>query len=181
MPKRGGLACPVAIQARKMGFPFHHVSTVTLHAPPGAAFAHLDDFKKLSAHMERSSARLMGSKMTITTDALGGRVLGSKVRMDGQVLGMRLSLEEVVTEREPPFKKAWQTIDAKLLVIGQYRLGFDLSPSGHHWLLRVFIDYDLPHRGFARWLGKLLGKTYARWCTEQMANDAAARFNSATE
>ena len=159
-------------------FPLHFESAVTLNAPTETAFAYLDDFKKLSAHMEKSSAMMMGSKMTIITDALDGRAPGSRVRMNGQVLGMTLSLAEVVTEREPPFRKAWQTIDAKLLVIGQYRLGFALSPSGDRSMLRVFIDYDLPHHGLARWLGKLFGKTYARWCTEQMADDAAAHFNS---
>lgn len=27
------------------------------------------------------------------------------------------------------------------------------------------------------WLGRLLGGVYARWCTKQMANDAARHFN----
>jgi uncharacterized membrane protein len=159
-------------------FPLHHEIAVTLNAPPEAAFDYLDDFKKLSAHMEKPSAAMIGSKMTITTDALGGRVVGSRVRMDGRVLGILLSLEEVVTERQPPVRKAWQTLDAKLLVIGQYRLGFALSPGDHGALLRVFIDYELPHRGFAHWLGRLFGKSYARWCTSQMANDAIAHFNA---
>ena len=159
-------------------FPLHYQSAATLNVPLEVAFAYLDDFKKLSAHMEKPSATMMGSKMTITLDALGGRVVGSKVRMDGQILGMHLSLEEVVIERQPPFRKAWQTVDAKLLVIGQYRLGFALSASGDGSLLCVFIDYDLPHDGLGRWLGKLLGKAYARWCTERMANDAAAHFAS---
>ena len=98
--------------------------------------------------------------------------------MDGKMPGMTLSLEEVVTERQAPFKKVWKTVDAKLTVIGQYQVGFALSPSGDRSLLRVFIDYELPHQGFARWLGKLFGKTYARWCVEQMVNDAAAHFGS---
>jgi hypothetical protein len=63
-------------------------------------------------------------------------------------------------------------------VIGQYRLGFALSPSGDGSLLCVFIDYNLPHDGLGRWLGKLFGKAYARWCTERMTNDAAAHFAS---
>ena len=161
-------------------FPLHYESAVTLNAPPETAFAFLDDFKKLSAHMQKSSAMMMGSKMTITTDALDGRAVGSRVRMDGRMLGMTLSLEEVVTEREPPFGKVWKTVDAKLLVIGQYRLGFALSPTGNRSLLRVFIDYELPREGLARWLGKLFGKTYARWCTEQMVNDAARQFGNRT-
>lgn len=161
-------------------FPLHHENAVTLNASPETAFPYLDDFRKLSAHMEKSSAMTMGSKMRITTDALDGRAVGSRVRMDGKMLGMTLSLEEVVTERQPPFKKAWQTVDAKLLVIGQYQTGFVLSPTGDRSLLRVFIDYELPHQGFARWLGRLFGKTYARWCVERMVNDAVAHFRSAT-
>ena len=161
-------------------FPLHYESAVTLNARPEAAFAYLDDFRKLSAHMEKSSAMTMGATMRITTDALDGQAVGSRVRMDGKMLGMTLSLEEVITDRQPPFKKAWQTIDAKLLVIGQYQLGFALTPSGDRSLLRVFIDYELPHQGFTHWLGKLFGKTYARWCVERMLNDAAVHFGSAT-
>ena len=81
-----------------------------------------------------------------------------------------------MTERRPPFTKAWQTVDAKLLVIEQYRLGFELSPTGGGSRLRVFIDYDLPQQGIGRWLGKLFGNAYARWCTQRMAHDAAAAF-----
>jgi uncharacterized membrane protein len=160
-------------------FALHYETSVTLNAPPETAFAYLDDFKKLSVHMERSSAMMMGSKMTIATDEHDGRALGSRVRMRGKMLGMTLSLDEVVTERRPPFKKAWQTVDANLLVIGQYRLGFALSPNGNRSVLRVSIDYDLPSRGFGRWLGKLFGTTYARWCAVRMATDAAAHFGSA--
>ncbi|CAG9183929.1 SRPBCC family protein [Cupriavidus pinatubonensis] len=161
-------------------FPLHFESGVTLNATPEIAFSYLDDFRMLSAHMETSTAMMMGSKMRITLDALEGRAVGSKVRMDGKIFGMTLSLEEVVMQRQPPLSKSWQTINAKLLVIGQYRLGFALSPSDGRSLLRVFIDYELPQHGLARWLGKLFGKMYARWCTEQMANDAAVHFNSAT-
>lgn len=161
-------------------FPMHYENAVTLNASPEAAFAYLDDFRKLSAHMEKSSVMTMGSKMRITTDSLDGRAIGSRVRMDGKMLGITLSLEEVITERQPPFKKAWQTVKARLLVIGQYEIGFVLSPTGDGSLLRVFIDYELPHQGFARWLGRSFGKTYARWCVERMVNDAAAHFGSAT-
>lgn len=157
-------------------FPLHYESVVTLNATPQAAFAYLDDFRKLSSHMEKPSAAMLGSKMTITTDALGGRAVGSTVRMDGMILGIVVSLEEVVIERQPPLKKIWQTVDAKLLVIGPYRLGFTLSPSAPGSLLRVFIDYDLPPRGLTRWLGRLFGKAYARWCTVRMAKDAVAHF-----
>lgn len=150
-----------------------------LAAPVERAFAYLDDFEALSAHMEKRSTIMLGSSMSIATDELGGRAVGSKVRMSGRMLGMMLALEEVVTEREPPLRKAWQTLDARLLVIGQYRLGFELTPDGNRSALRVFIDYDLPLAWPARWLGRLLGRIYARWCTGRMADDAARHFGRA--
>ena len=159
-------------------FTRHRETTVLLNARPEDAFAYLDDFTKLSAHMEKRSTMMMGSRMSMEMDARGGRAPGSRVRMQGQILGMKLSLEEVVTERAPPLGKSWQTVDANLLVIGQYRLGFALSPRADRSELRVFIDYDLPSRGLARWLGKVFGAAYARWCTERIANDALARFSS---
>jgi uncharacterized membrane protein len=157
-------------------FPLHCESVIWLDAAADAAFDYLDDFKKLSAHMETSSPMMAGSRMTIATDELGGRAVGSRVRMQGRMLGMSLSLEEVVTERNPPHSKAWRTLGARLLVIGQYRLGFRIEPGGARSRLRVFIDYQLPAEWPARWLGRLFGGLYARWCTARMAHDAERHF-----
>jgi uncharacterized membrane protein len=143
-------------------FPLHHETSAFLSAPIEEAFAYLDDFKKLSAHMERPSAMMAGSRMRIDTDEQCGRAVGSTVRMRGRMLGMDLALEEVVTEREPPLRKAWRTVDAELFVIGQYQLGFELAPSGNASRVRVFIDYALPEKPPARWLGLLFAKAYAR-------------------
>ncbi len=161
-------------------FRLHNESTVALNAPVDVAFSYLDDFKKLSAHMEQSSGMMMGSKMTIDMDAAGGRSVGSKVRLHGKMMGLTLSLEEVVTERQPPVRKSWNTTSTDLLVIGDYRLGFELTPNGNASTLHVYIDYDYPPKPPARWLGYLFGKMYARWCTERMAKDAAAHFNSSS-
>ena len=157
-------------------FTFHHETHAILRTSVEAAFEHLDDFKKLSAHMERPSAMMLGSRMEICTDDSGGRSVGSHVRMNGQVMGIPVSLEEVVVEREPPLRKAWETVDAQLLVIGPYRLGFELERRGEACNLRVFIDYDWPKRGLGRFAATLFAKGYARWCTQQMVDDAAKRF-----
>jgi len=66
-------------------------------------------------------------------------------------------------------------------VIGQYRLGFELSGAENGTTARIFIDYALPDGWPGRWLGWLFGKTYARWCTTRMAADAATHFNRRTE
>jgi hypothetical protein len=157
-------------------FSFHHETRTTLRTTAHAAFEHLDDFKKLSAHMEQPSAMMLGAQMQIVTDDGDGRTVGSRVRMSGKVIGISLSLDEVVTERDPPHRKAWETVDARLLVIGQYRLGFELQARAGGCELRVFIDYDWPTGVLARAAAALFAKSYARWCTERMADDAAKHF-----
>ena len=157
-------------------FPYHYESRALLNVSAKDAYTYLDDFRKLSAHMERPSTMMLGSKMQIETDEGEGRTIGSRVRMHGAIFGMELVLEEVVTERKVPLRKVWETVDAKLLVIGQYRLGFELEPKNLASSLRVFIDYELPANLFARWLGFLFGRIYARWCTVRMARDAIEHF-----
>jgi hypothetical protein len=97
--------------------------------------------------------------------------------MSGRVLGVRLGLEEVVTEHAPPHRKVWETVgEPTLLVIGAYRMGFSIAPLGGGSRLVVFIDYARPGRGLARLLGALVGRYYAAWCTRRMAEDARAAF-----
>lgn len=164
----------------KQPFPFHDESVALVDAPADRVFAYLDDPKALSAHMGKSSAMMMGSRMSMKVDADDGRVVGSKIRMDGRMLGMSLSLDEVITERLVPFRKAWQTIGVpKLLVIAHYRMGFELTRHGDGSQVRVFIDYRLPSEAPGSWLGRLLGGVYARWCTKQMADGASRHFDPA--
>lgn len=115
--------------------------------------------------------------MKIELDEAHGQANGSRIRLSGRVLGMQLFVEEVVREREPPRRKVWQTIGApRLLVIGHYTMGFEVTPTESGSRLRVFIDYELPERGIGHYLGWLFGPYYARWCTRQMVNDAATHF-----
>ena len=161
-------------------FPLHDESTALANAPLDRVFAYLDDPKALAAHMGESSMMMMGSRMSIDVDADGGRVIGSKIRMHGSMMGIPLSLEEVITERQVPYAKVWQTIGVpNLLVMAHYRMGFELTGKGESSLVRVFIDYSLPTDAPGSWLGRLLGGVYARWCTKQMAEDAARHFNIA--
>lgn len=106
-----------------------------------------------------------------------GQEVGSRIRLSGRVFGVALLVEEIVTERNPPHGKVWETTGApKLLVIGHYRMGFELSPQGNGSMLRVFIEYALPQSAPARWLGRLFGRYYARWCTQQMVDDTVEHF-----
>jgi hypothetical protein len=113
--------------------------------------------------------------MALEVDAGRGQRVGSRIRVTGRILGMELAVEEMVAERTPPYRKVWETTGSpKLLVMGQYRMGFEVTPEGQASRLRVFIDYALPERALARWLGRLLGRYDARWCLRQMVDDTVA-------
>jgi hypothetical protein len=140
-------------------------------------FAFLDDHARLAAHMSKSSWMMAGSHMDVAIDEEGGRVPGSHIRMHGTLLGLRLVLDEVVMEYLRPERKVWQTVGTpRLLVIGHYRMGFEIAANGDSCTLRMFIDYTLPTAWPARWLSRMFGGFYARWCTESMANGAAKHF-----
>jgi hypothetical protein len=162
-------------------FCFHEESAELAKAPVDQVFAYLDDPRALASHMGKSSILMMGTHMLIDVDAGDGRSVGSKIRMQGRVMGIPLSLEEVITVRRAPRMKVWETIGTPSLpVLANYRMGFNLTHRGDSSLLRVFIDYSLPTHAPGAWLGRLLGSVYGRWCTKEMAHDAVKHFNSRT-
>jgi uncharacterized pyridoxamine 5'-phosphate oxidase family protein len=86
--------------------------------------------------------------MRIDMDAAEGKAVGAHLRLSGRIFSMQLSVEEAVIERVPLYRKVWQTIDEpQLLVIGRYRMAFEIEPHRASASLRAFIDYDFPvHR-----------------------------------
>lgn len=152
-------------------------STGYVHAPVDQVFAHIDDHTRLASHMSEPSWKLGGGRMRTEFDEGLGQRLGSRIRLAGRVLGVELLVDEVVTERDPPRRKVWETTNTpKLLVIGHYRMGFELSPEADGSRLRVFIEYALPEMAPARWLGRMFSRPYAKWCTRQMVDDAVEHF-----
>ena len=155
----------------------HDEATTLIAASPAAVFAHLDDQTRLAEHMAESSAMMGGGRMTYEFDGAKGRAVGSHIRMGGSAFGIKLFVEEVITERDPPRRKVWRTIgDPALVVVGAYQMGFEIEPTEKGSRLRVWIDY-LPPKGVGRYAPSL-GGLYARWCVGQMANDAARRFGA---
>lgn len=159
-------------------FQLHREAQADITATPAAVFAVLDDHRRLATHMEKPSLMMAGATMKTELDSQRGQAVGSVIRMEGVILGVSLYVEEVITHHEPPFRKTWETRgQPRLLVIGAYRMGFELIPAATGTRLRVWIDYN-PPAGFAgRWLGKLLGRVYADWCVNRMARDAVDFFN----
>src|SRR5215468_10521052 len=127
---------------------FHREASATVAAAPAQVFAHLDDQTRLAAHMSRPSLMMGGGRMSYEFDAARGQAVGSHIRMSGTAFGISLSLEEVVTERVPPRRKAWRTLgEPRLLVVGRYEMGFDLRPAADRTQLTAWIAYRLPQRG----------------------------------
>jgi hypothetical protein len=157
----------------------HCQSMVHVEAPPDAVFSYLDDHSRLSAHMSKRSWMMAGSRMALELDAAEGRAVGSKIRLSGRVLGLMLFVDEVVIQRDPPERKVWETTsEPRLLIIGRYRMGFEIQPIDSGSRLTVFIDYALPKAFPARWFGRIFGRLYAQWCTRRMVNEAALHFGT---
>ena len=117
--------------------------------------------------------------METQVDEGNGQKVGSHIRMSGKVLGINLFLEEVVTEYNPPHRKAWETVgNVTLLVIGNYQMGVEIVPENEESKLKIFIDYDFP-TGVSKLLGVLFGDMYAKWCVRQMLNGVVEHFKSA--
>jgi len=160
-------------------FDHHFESSIEVKAACAAVFDHLDDFNQFGEHMTRSSWMMAGSAMRYEFDEARGRATGAAVRLLGSVLGIRLEIEERVTERAPPYRKSWETVgQPRMIVVKSYRMGFELTQRDDWTHLRVFIDYAMPDRSFSRVLGRLLGSVYARWCVASIVNGAALRFGA---
>ena len=172
-----GLTEPTMPMVTRM-YPHHHESVGFVPTPAATLFAHVDDHARLSSHMSESSWMMGGGKMTLELDMERGQRVGSRISVAGRVFGIQLSLEEVVVERNPPQRKVWETTSSpRLLVIGHYRMGFEITPDANGAHLRVFIDYALPETVPARWLGYVFASSYAKWCTRRMVTDAGTFFS----
>lgn len=171
------LRFPSSLPDISRGHEARYSQSILLGGSAQEVFDFADDFRKLSAHMGKSSMMMVGSSMQFSFDEGGGQAVGSRVWMTGRILGLVLSLEEIVRVREPPRRKEWETIGRpRLLVIAGYRLGFDVAPVGEHAKLRLFIEYDLPASPVARMLGYMFGRTYAKWCIKSMIDAARSKF-----
>lgn len=154
----------------------HYEESTTIPSPPEEVFGYVDDHSRFSAHMNKSSFMLGGGRMKVQIDNDQGQKVGSHIQMTGKVLGINLSLDEVITKYEPPRLKVWETVGSpKLLVIGPYQMGLEITPDNSGSSLKVFINYELPTSN-TRWLGHLFGSMYAKWCVKQMLKGAQEYF-----
>jgi len=157
----------------------HHEASVFIGTSAMKIFDYVDDHSRFSSHMNESSWMMGGGRMNIELDEGRGQTVGSHIRLSGKVFGIKIFLDEVVTRREPPYLKIWETVGVpKLLVVGDYQMGLEISDENGGSRLRVFIDYELPVGGITRCLGYLFGRIYAKWCVQQMIQGVRKQFNN---
>lgn len=162
-----------------MNYQKHYEDTSLIPASARDIFDFIDDHSRFSSHMNESSWMMGGGKMETKVDEGKGQKVGSHIQMTGKVLGISLFLDEVVTEYSAPHRKVWETVgNPKLLVIGNYQMGVDLSSENSRSSLTVFIDYELPN-GVLKLVGYLFGRMYAKWCVRQMLGGVTAHFKPA--
>ena len=150
-----------------------------INASIQTVFDFLDDQSNLSSHMSERSWMMMGSTMDIYMDELHTRSMGSRFGFTGRILGVPLRVDEIVTNREPPTRKTWETTaEPTLWVIGRYEMGLQLTDRDGLARLRVFIRYNLPAGLLQRLLGLAFSRAYGQWCTAKMVNDARRHFAS---
>jgi hypothetical protein len=153
----------------------HYEESKIIPTTPERLFGFIDDHARFSSHMSKSSWMMGGGKMEVSLDEGKGQKLGSHIKMGGKAFGISLFLDEVIIIYEPPYKKVWATVgEPKLLVIGSYKLGIEITPKDQASSLKVFIDYEMPARN--KWLGGLFSDMYAKWCVRQMLEGAANEF-----
>ena len=158
-------------------YSLHEERRVLVDATADRVFAALDNPTRMTSHMSETSWRMGGGKMETVVDTAHGQQVGSHIILRGRAFGIRLFVEEVVTVREPPTRKIWETIGTlRLLTIGSYRMSFEVTPGPAGAELRVGIDYQLPASGIGRVLGCFFGRAYARWCVRQMTASAINLF-----
>jgi hypothetical protein len=152
--------------------PHHFEASATIAGAAESIFAVADEPDLLTKHMGRPSLMMGGGSMQCDLDALAGKAVGSVIRLTGKAFGLLIAADEVVEERSPPFRKIWATIGApQLVVIRDYRMGFEIAEAAIGCQLRVWIDYAMPQSGLRLWLGRLLAPTFARWCVGNMVRE----------
>ena len=157
--------------------PFSSERSAFVNAPISTVFEYVDDPARLAAHMSKSSWRMGGGSFAFQLDDGQGKQVGSHIRLSGKMFGFQVSLDEIVTDYGSPILKVWETCsEPRLLVIGSYRMGFELSESGETTKLRVFLDYAYPVAGISRLLSRLCGRYYADWCVHRMVQDTVNHF-----
>jgi hypothetical protein len=98
------------------------------------------------------------------------------LRRGGQLPGLPLRVDEIIDTYEPGRKKSWRSVGVpRLLVLGRYRMGFEVCPRADETDVLVYVEWD-PLPG---WRGALLrgaARRYAAWFVDSAVRGAQGAF-----
>jgi uncharacterized membrane protein len=152
----------------------HTQKVIEIRASPERVFAHMDDIANVGWHMEgKRTMPMMGGKLhheLVSSNATG---VGATYRWYGKVMGMTIDFKETVTKWVENKQKIWSTLeDAKIIIMSNYEMRLNLTPTENGTKVNFEIYYELPNSILGQLLGRLLAQSYARWCLTRACEDA---------
>lgn len=144
----------------------HYEESIFIPAPARNVFDYVDDHSRYYSHVIKF-ARLLGGHMDLQMDESHGQSVGSHIRLSGKVFGRSLSLEEVITKREVPYIKTWETVGTpKFLIVGKYQYTVRVESKDHGSFLNISFDFSPPKK--SGWFRLFLSNIYSKMCAGEM-------------
>ncbi len=151
----------------------HLDEILEINASPERVFRYLDNMQSVGEHMMKSSMPLMGGKLKLERLSSNPTGVSATYRYRGRVLFLPIDFSETVIEWVETKRKIWKTIGTpKLIILGNYEMGFELEQTQEGTKAHLWIDYEIPRPWFGRILGMLLADWYSRWCLRMMGSGA---------
>lgn len=152
----------------------HYQESLFIPASVEDVFDYADEHANYYSHVIKF-ARLLGGRMNLEMDEGRGKSVGSRIRVSGKILGKSLSLEEVITSRQAPFGKAWESVgNPAFLIVGQYRYEIQIKRQASGSMLSVVFDSNPPEA--SGWLRQWFSQVYSKACAREMAKSTRNYF-----
>jgi len=128
-------------------------------------------------HMTKSSAMMMGSKLSLEYLTRNHSGLNSKYRWTGVMMGMKMDFTVEVTKWVEGVEKIWETIgEAKMIIYSWYRMHLWVYPVGNTTQAELSITYERPKGWFAKFISFLFADWYCNWCLKNMLSDTRGKI-----
>lgn len=152
----------------------HFQESIFIPVSTDEVFNYVDNHSNYYSHVIKF-ATFLGGRMDLQFDEDHGKSVGSHIHLSGSVFGKSLSLEEVVTKREPPTIKTWETVGTpNFLIVGKYQYNLTIEPKDKGSLLSVSFDFSPPEK--SGWLRRSISNVYAKICAREMAEITRKHF-----
>jgi len=157
-----------------------HSRTEFYDASAEKAFKAIDDLGVTGTHMTKSSAMMMGNKLDLKFLTNHKTGLGSKYRLTGKIMGLKMDFTVEVTKWIKDKEKVWETVgDTQLIIYSWYQMVLKISAVDSQTKTELSISYKKPTGIINQILSFLFADWYCRWCLKKMLDDARANIHDA--